>query len=176
MAGEHQVLNAVTALTAIEKLSQLGRKVEEEAIRSGLKKVDWRARLEVFRKQPLVLLDVAHNPAGMKALVEALDQFFPKKRVIFIFGVMQDKDHNSMLKEMAKKAKFLILTKPEYKRAADPESLREAVEKEGIPYKIVPQISQAYPFILQKAEADDIICMTGSHFTVGEFLSMSQTA
>jgi len=176
LPGEHQVLNAVTALTAIEKLRQLGWNIEEPAIRSGLRKVDWRARLEVFRKKPLVLLDVAHNPAGMKALVEALGQFFPKKRVIFIFGVMQDKDHGSMLKEMAPRAKFLVLTKPEYKRAADPESLIGAVEEEGIAYEIAPQVEKAHLFALQKAQTDDIICVTGSHFTVGEFLSLSQNA
>jgi dihydrofolate synthase/folylpolyglutamate synthase len=96
--------------------------------------------------------------------------------VIFIFGVMQDKDHNSMLKEMAKKAKLLVLTKPEYKRAAEPEALKEAVEKEGIAYEIVPQVKQAYLFALQKAKADDIICITGSHFTAGEFLSSFESA
>ena len=176
LAGEHQVLNAVTALTAIEKLRQLGWQVEEEAVRSGLRKVNWPARLEVFRKQPLVLLDVAHNPAGMTTMIKALDQLFPGKRIIFVFGVMQDKDHNSMLKEMAKKAEFLVLTKPEYKRAADPESLREAVEKEGMAYEVVPQVKQAYLSALGKATADDVICITGSHFTVGEFLSLSENA
>jgi dihydrofolate synthase/folylpolyglutamate synthase len=176
LAGEHQVANAVTALTAIEKLRQLGWKVEEQAIKTGLKKVDWRARLEVFRKRPLVLLDVAHNPAGMKAMIEALDRLFPDKRIIFVFGVMEDKDHDSMLGEIVKKAKFVVLTKPEYKRAAEPESLTQTVEKKNIPFEIVPQVKQAYLFALKKAKADDIICVTGSHFTVGEFLSTSQNA
>lgn len=171
LTGEHQVLNAATALVTIQKLGQMGWKVDEPAIRSGLKQVNWRARLEVFRKEPLVLLDVAHNPAGIKAMINALDQFFPEKRIIFVFGVMQDKDHHSMLKEIVRKAKFVVLTKPEYKRAADPQSLKETVETESIPYKIVPQVRQAYLFALKKAEAHDIICITGSHFTAGEFLS-----
>ena len=176
LPGEHQVLNAVTALTGIRKLRQLGWKVEEPAIRNGLKKVNWRARLEVFRKKPLVLLDVAHNPSGIKAMIDALDQFFPERQIIFVFGVMQDKDHESMLREISKKAKFVLLTKPEYKRAAEPGSLKETVKKEGIPYKIVPRVRQAYRFALKKAEVDDVICATGSHFTVGEFLSTSQNA
>ncbi len=171
LAGEHQILNAATALTATEKLNQLGWKVEEPAIRSGLKQVNWRARLEVFRKEPLVLLDVAHNPAGIKAMIKALNHFFPEKRIIFVFGVMQDKDHHSMLKEIVRKAKFVVLTKPEYKRAAEPESLKETVEKESIPYEIIPQVRQAYLFALKKAVTDDILCITGSHFTAGEFLS-----
>jgi dihydrofolate synthase/folylpolyglutamate synthase len=171
LPGEHQVLNAATALTAIQKLDQLGWRIDEPAIRSGLKKINWRARLEVFRKKPLVLLDVAHNPAGIKAMINALEQFFPEKRIIFVVGVMQDKDHQSMLQEISKKAKFVILTKPAYKRAAEPESLTQTVEEESIPHQIVPQVEQAYLFALQKAQVDDIICVTGSHFTAGEFLS-----
>lgn len=174
LAGEHQILNAVTCLTAIQKLRQLGWRMKEQAIRAGLKKVDWRARLEIFKKDPLVLLDVAHNPAGTKALVRGLDQLFPEKRIIFVFGVMEDKDYRSMAKEICKKAKFLLLTKPDYKRAAEPELLKETVVQANIPSEIVPQVKQAYLFALKKATVDDIICITGSHFTVGEFLSMCQ--
>ncbi|MCK4224341.1 MAG: bifunctional folylpolyglutamate synthase/dihydrofolate synthase [candidate division Zixibacteria bacterium] len=175
LAGEHQVLNAITCLTAIQKLRQLGLRVDEQAVRAGLKKINWRARLEVFKKEPLVLLDVAHNPAGTKALIQALDQLFPERRIIFVFGVMQDKDHDSMLKEISKKAKFVVLTKPDYKRAADPELLREVIDQANIPFEIVPQVNQAYLFALKKAKVDDIICITGSHFTVGEFLGSFQS-
>lgn len=175
LAGEHQVLNAATCLTVIQKLRQLGWGVEEPAIRVGLKKVNWRARLEVFKREPLVLLDVAHNPAGTKALIETLDQFFPERRIIFVFGVMEDKDYSSMLNEMCKKAKFMVLTKPDYKRAAKPESLKQIVANENISYEIVPQVKQAYLFALKKATVDDIICITGSHLTVGEFLNSFQS-
>jgi dihydrofolate synthase/folylpolyglutamate synthase len=174
LAGEHQVRNAVTTLTVVQKLKDLGWTVDEPAIRRGLKGVDWRARLEVFRKEPLVLLDVAHNPAGTKALIQALSQLFPEKRIIFVFGVMQDKDHDLMLKEICKVAKFIVLTKPDYRRAAEPESLKEAVAQSRIPYEIVPQVKQAYLYALREAQAEDTICATGSHFTVGEFLSTRQ--
>lgn len=175
LAGEHQVLNAATCLTVIQKLRQLGWGVEEPAIRAGLKKVNWRARLEVFKREPLVLLDVAHNPAGTKALIETLDQFFPERRIIFVFGVMEDKDYRSMLREICKKAKFMVLTKPDYKRAAEPESLKEAVIPLNLPFEIVLQVMQAYLYALKKAKADDIICITGSHLTVGEFLNSFQS-
>ncbi len=174
LAGEHQILNAATALTIVEKLRQLGWKVEEQAIRGGLKKVNWRARLEVFKKDPLVLLDVAHNSPGMQTLIHALDQLFPEKRIIFIFGVMEDKDHQSMLKEICRKAKFIVLTRPDYKRSADPEKLEATPKQTNTPYEIIPIIKQAYLFALKNARSDDVICITGSHFTVGEFLTMCQ--
>ncbi len=174
LAGSHQILNAVTALTAVQKLRQLGWEVEERAIRAGLKKTDWRARLEVFREKPLVLLDVAHNPPGMKALIDALDELLPEKQIIFVFGVLEDKDHRSMLMELGRKAKFVVLTKPDYKRAAEPESFKETVEQSGIPHQIIPRVKQAYLTALKMAETGDVICVTGSHFVVGELLSQLQ--
>ena len=131
-------------------------------------------KLQIFRKNPLTLLDVAHNPAGTKALVDALEEFFPDKKIIFVFGAMADKDYPSMLKEICRKAKFIVLTKPNYKRAADLELLEEVVLKESKPYEILPKVKQAYIFALKNAKTEDVICITGSHFTVGEFLSQSE--
>lgn len=174
LAGSHQILNAVTALTAVQKLRQLGWEVKDQAVRAGLKKTEWRARLEVFEEKPLVLLDVAHNPPGMKALIQALDELLPEKPIIFVFGVLEDKDHRSMLMELVRKAKFVVLTKPDYKRAAEPESLKEAVEQSGTPHEIILQVKQAYLSALKMAQADDVICVTGSHFVVGELLNQLQ--
>jgi dihydrofolate synthase/folylpolyglutamate synthase len=171
LGGRHQVTNAGLAIFAVEKLREMGWKIKTKALRSGLKNVNWRGRLEIFRKNPLTLLDVAHNPAGTKTLVDALDELFPQKKIIFIFGVMADKDYPSMLREICRKAKFIVLTKPDYKRAADPELLEKVLIKENTPYEILPQVKQAYIFALKNANSEDVICITGSHFTVGEFLS-----
>jgi dihydrofolate synthase/folylpolyglutamate synthase len=172
LAGEHQVLNAAICLNAIGKLKQIGWKIDEQAIRNGLKKVNWRGRLEIFREEPMVVLDVAHNPAGIKTLINTLDQFFPEKKVIFIFGVMEDKDYGTMLKEISRRAKFVVLTKPDYKRSADPVALEPTLKMLDTPYEVLPLINQAYLFALKNAKPADIICITGSHFTVGEFLSL----
>ena len=183
LAGEYQVLNACICLTAIHELKQFGWQVGKQAIINGLKQINWRARLEVFpnldpvdRKEPLVLLDVAHNPAGMQTLIHTLDQLFPEKKIIFIFGVMEDKDYVSMLKEMSKKAKFVVLTKPDYKRSAEPEALEETLKRTNTPYEVIPLVKQAYLFALKNAKPNDIICITGSHFTVGEFLTVASGA
>lgn len=176
LRSRHQVTNAGLAIFAIEKLKELGWKIKTKALRSGLKDVNWRGRLEIFRKNPLTLLDVAHNPAGTKALVDALDELFPQKKIIFVFGVMADKDYSSMLKQICRKAKFIVLTKPDYKRAADPELLEKVLINENRPYEILPQVKQAYIFALKNAKSEDVICITGSHFTVGEFLSEKSEA
>jgi dihydrofolate synthase/folylpolyglutamate synthase len=174
LTGKHQVTNACLAISAVEKLKEMGWKIETQVVGDALKGVNWRGRLEIFERNPLTLLDVAHNPAGMKALVDSLEEFFPNEGIIFIFGVMADKDYASMLKEIYRKAKFILLTKPDYKRAADPELLEEIVIKQNKPYEILPQIKQAYIFALKNARKEDVICITGSHFTVGEFLNQSE--
>ncbi len=174
LAGRHQLLNAATALAAIQKLQQPGWRIGETALRAGLRNVDWRGRLEVFGEEPLVLLDVAHNPPGIQALIEALDEFFPDRRIFFVFGVLEDKDHRSMLATLGRKAKFVVLTKPDYKRSADPQALTKAVEQTDVPFEIVPKVSQAHLLALKRAGRDDVICVTGSHFTVGELLGSVQ--
>jgi dihydrofolate synthase/folylpolyglutamate synthase len=174
LGGGHQVTNAGLVIFAIEKLKEMGWKIKTKAVRDGLKDVNWRGRLEIFRKNPLTLLDVAHNPAGTKALVDALDELFPQEKIIFIFGVMADKDYFSMLKQICRKAKFIALTKPDYKRAADPELLEKVLIEGDTPYEILPQVKQAYIFALKNAKSEDVICVTGSHFTVGEFLIQSK--
>jgi dihydrofolate synthase/folylpolyglutamate synthase len=171
LSGRHQVTNASLAIFATKKLKEMGWKINRTAIRDGLKNVNWRGRLEVARDNPLTLLDVAHNPVGIKTLIEALEEFFPEKKIIFIFGVMADKDYPLMLKEICWKAKFILLTKPDYKRAADPELLEKVLIDQNKPYEILPQVKQAYIFALKNAKSEDVICITGSHFTVGEFLS-----
>jgi dihydrofolate synthase/folylpolyglutamate synthase len=170
LAGKHQVANACLAISAIEKLKGMGWKIKTKAVKNGIRDVNWRGRLEIFRKNPLTLLDVAHNPAGTKTLVDALEEFFPEKKIIFIFGVMADKDYPSMIKEICRKAKFILLTKPDYKRSADPESLEKMLIDINMPYEILPQVKQAYIFALKNTNEEDVICITGSHFTVGEFL------
>lgn len=171
LAGRHQVINACLAISATEKLKEMGWQIEKKSVRDALKDVNWRGRLQIFRKNPLTLLDVAHNPAGTKTLVDALDELFPDRKIIFIFGVMADKDYPLMLKEICRKAKFILLTKPDYKRSADPELLEKALIHANTPYEILPQVKQAYIFAMKNAKSTDIICITGSHFTVGEFLS-----
>jgi dihydrofolate synthase/folylpolyglutamate synthase len=171
LGGRHQMANASLAISAAEELRKMGWRIEGQAVRDGLKGVNWSGRLQIFRESPLTLLDVAHNPAGTKALVDALEEFFPEKEMIFIFGVMADKDYGSMLKEICRKAKLIVLTKPDYKRAADPELLEKALLGENKPYEIIPKVKQAYILALKNAKSEDVICITGSHFTVGEFLS-----
>ena len=172
MPGEHQVKNAATAILALEELKKKGWEVSDHHIRQGLKNVSWRARFEIFRKKPLVILDVAHNPEGIRTLLKTMDELIPDKKIIFIFGVMADKDYAQMLRQISKKADPIILTRPDYHRSATLKELEKAVKKANVEYKLFEKIKEAYFYALKNAYSSDAICITGSHFTVGEFLSL----
>jgi len=184
LAGEHQVLNAVTSVCACEQIEKKGWNITEEAIRKGLNKIDWKGRLEVLRKKPLVIIDVAHNPEGIKVLVRSLKKLIPDKKMIFIFGVVEGKDYPKMLKTLSGYADFIILTQPSYHKALDVALLEKEIRrihrikkhkvtsKGFIEYAVISKIEDAYKFALSKVSLKDAICVTGSHFVVGELLEI----
>ncbi len=173
LIGEHQVQNAVVAVNAIELLREKGWNVTPKDIYGGLERVSWRGRFQILPGRPLVILDVAHNPDGIDVLLNTFDYLFGTRKVIFVFGVLRDKNCKEMLRMLSKKAKWLILTKPDYHRAQDLDELEVEADELGIPHKSIAKVKDAYSFGLKVASKTDILCVTGSHFTVGEVLEGS---
>ncbi len=171
LTGDHQVENAVTATFALQELKKKGWRITDRSIREGLKKTKWRARFEVFRRRPLVILDVAHNPEGIRTLVKTLDELLPDRKVTFIFGVMSDKDYPLMLRRLSEKAESILLTRPDYHRSASTQQLEKVARKLNVRYRAFERIKDAYSYALNRVSCG-VICVTGSHFTVGEFLSL----
>jgi dihydrofolate synthase/folylpolyglutamate synthase len=167
LRGRHQVVNASTALGVIEILMRKGYKVGNSAIYDGLKDVRWPGRLEVVQKDPLVILDGAHNPVAANCLIYAIKEF-AFDNLILVIGVMKDKDINGILKRLVPLSDKVILTRPSYERAADPENMR----KMAMPFQkdilISKKVDDAVRLALSLALKRDLICVTGSLYTVGE--------
>ncbi|HCJ66056.1 MAG TPA: bifunctional folylpolyglutamate synthase/dihydrofolate synthase, partial [Elusimicrobia bacterium] len=124
LLGEHQVENACLAVTTIEVLRLKNIFISERAIRKGLENTFWPGRLEVQQltvngKRLTVILDGAHNPAGMKILQDNLAQL-KTKRIFAILGILADKDISKMVKEICSVIDEVVVTKPTYYRGADP--------------------------------------------------------
>lgn len=166
--GSHQILNAVTALGALEVLDELGYLVSNESMITGLTKVEWPGRLEMVCSSPRVFLDGAHNPAGAHVLKESLQKEFEYKRLILIIGIMRDKNYKSILQTLAPIADHLILTQPNIPRAASPALLQKALERNGEKAEIVEGVQRAIDRGLSMASSEDLLCITGSLYTVGE--------
>ena len=145
MAGGYQVENAVTALAACRLLRQEGwDRLTEDAIRQGLAKSRQPARLELLSRQPLVLLDGAHNPQGGKALAQALEDLAGNRPMMAVIGVMADKDSDRLLEFLAPHICQALCITPDQPRALPAAQLRERAQKEGIPAQALQTIEEAW--------------------------------
>jgi dihydrofolate synthase/folylpolyglutamate synthase len=168
LRGSHQIINATTALGALEVLEDLGYPVSIDAMVAGLREVDWPGRLEMVASSPNVVLDGAHNPAGALILKEFLEKEFKYQHLILLIGVMKDKDIESILHLLAPLADHVILTKPNNDRAASPEILKKALGRDGKRAEIIEDLKEAIGRGLSITGQEDLLCITGSLYTVGE--------
>jgi dihydrofolate synthase/folylpolyglutamate synthase len=168
LKGAHQVINATTALGAMEVLEELGYRVSTEAMVDGLREVDWPGRLQMVSSSPRVVLDGAHNPAGVLALKESLKKEFQYRHLILLVGIMKDKDIRSMLHLLAPMADTIILTQPHTERATPPSLLKKAMGQNGKKAEIAEDLKEAIQRGLSLTRDEDLLCITGSLYTVGE--------
>jgi dihydrofolate synthase/folylpolyglutamate synthase len=168
LQGPHQIINATTALGAMEILNDLGYRVSNDAMTEGLKEVEWPGRLEMVCSSPRVLLDGAHNPEGALSLQESLKKDFQYRHLILLIGIMKDKDIDFILHSLAPLADHLILTRPQTDRAAPPELLRKALGRNGKKAEVIEDFRKAIDRGLALTGEEDLFCITGSLYTVGE--------
>ena len=168
LSGEHQFINAATALGAIEVLEDLGFPVSTEAMVEGLGEVRWPGRLEMVSSSPKVLLDGAHNPAGALALRESLEKEFRFDRLILLLGIMKDKDIRSILQTLTPLADHIILTRPHTERASPPGLLLDVLGARRKKAEIIEDFFRAIEKGLSMTREEDLLCITGSLYTVGE--------
>jgi dihydrofolate synthase/folylpolyglutamate synthase len=168
LLGKHQLKNAHISALTCEVLKSKGIDIPKNSIKQGFEKTRWPARLEVVHKSPVIILDCAHNPAGMSALNTAMDELFGERKITVIMGIMRDKDIPGIVKEIAPRANQIKITKPEFERAAEPTIIESEAKKYCDNVTIVPKVSEAVETAIQHAVLDDIICISGSIFNVSE--------
>jgi dihydrofolate synthase/folylpolyglutamate synthase len=168
LKGFHQVINAATAFGAMEVLEDLGYRVSTDAMIDGVKEVEWPGRLEMVSSSPGVILDGAHNPAGALVLKESLEKEFQFQHLILLIGIMRDKDIRSMLHFLGPLADHIILTRPHTDRATPPLLLKKMLGRSGKKAEIVEDLNDAIERGLSLVEKEDLLCITGSLYTVGE--------
>ena len=183
LKGEYQVGNSAMALAGLEILSDSGFRVNETAIRQGLNHVKWPGRLEYFnlpeassgqdgekmahRRQYLV--DGAHNPAGVMSLKKALETDFSFKNLVMVWASMADKDILKNLSIIVPICRNIIMTRPKGERSAEPFALRKAVPEKYLDRVIcISSINKALDKARKLTTPDDLICIAGSLYLVGE--------
>jgi dihydrofolate synthase/folylpolyglutamate synthase len=174
LSGPHQIVNAATALGAMEILEELGYPVSTQAMMEGLGSVAWPGRLEMVASSPRVLLDGAHNLAGAQVLKESLAKEFQFRRLILLIGILKDKDVRGILQTLAPVADHIILSQPHIERAAPATFLKQALRQNGKKAEVVEDLQEAIQKGLSMTGPEDLLCITGSLYVVGEAKALFQ--
>ena len=173
LIGEHQVNNAILALTVIKVLRD-ERQVEisEEATRRGFLNTKWPGRIEKIKDNPVFIIDGAHNEDGAKSLSKALDKHFKGKKMTLLIGMLKDKDIDGVLELLMDKFDKVITTTPDNDRAISAEELQDKIKKYIDDVIAIPNIEDAVKYTLDNAKEDDIIISAGSLYMIGHIRTL----
>ncbi len=162
LIGEHQRKNAAVALEVIMQLRTQGYKILDEMVKHGLFQVSWPARFEILAKKPLVILDGGHNEQCIDEVVKVLSKYVPDKKVIFVIGVMADKNYKGMIAKLIPIAKHFYTVKPDNQRALDAIDLAMAIHDLNGQASAECSVENGIMAALESAQPCDVICILGS--------------
>ena len=168
LAGAYQAENAALALTAVERLREKGWHIPEEAVRRGLAAVRWPGRFEVLGRDPVFLLDGAHNAHGMRAAAESLRRLLPGKKITLLLGILADKDAGEMLDLLVPLAERVFVLRPDSPRAMAPETLCALLAERGAEARPCAGVEAGIEAALAAAGRDGTVCALGSLYLCGE--------
>ncbi len=167
LVGGHQVDNAGVALLALETMGE-GALPDEAGIRRALAGTRWPGRLEQVSEAPRVVLDGAHNPAGVARLVRSLREDFRYRRLILVVSIMADKPVEAMVGALAPLSALVVATRASIARAASPTRVAEAALRAGTRAVMAPDVPAAVDLAMAEARSGDLVLVAGSLFAVGE--------
>ena len=169
LLGEYQLLNALTVIDTCTALRSRGwEKLTDEAIDAGLSAARWPGRLELLRRHPDFIVDGAHNPQCVDALMDSLAALYGGKKLIFLTGVLRDKDWQQMLRRALPLAKAFVVITPPSARALDENELADWLHAQGIEAVPAADTADGVRRALAMAGKDDAICSWGSLYFTGE--------
>lgn len=174
LLGDYQLENAATAVTALEALASLGIRIPTKKIVQGLSQVTWPGRFQILHREPMVIVDGAHNAYSMGKLVESISKYLDYNRCFVIFGTSCDKDIAGMAQELKPLGSHIIITNSSHPRAAHTSTLAKEFTRLNIKFETATDIYNALAQALCRAEKTDLILVTGSLFVVAEALNYAQ--
>jgi dihydrofolate synthase/folylpolyglutamate synthase len=167
--GRHQAINCGLALAMLDKLKSAGYKIDNGKAAEGLYRVSLAGRMEMIWDDPRIMIDAAHNAASIKALIHAVGQNIPYDSMIVIFGCNSDKDVRGMLHQLQFGADKVIFTRSNSPKAVSPEDLDEMyTEICGKMCQTAASLGQALLLAKSAVSKEDLICITGSFYLIGQ--------
>jgi dihydrofolate synthase/folylpolyglutamate synthase len=177
LLGAFQAENAAVAIAVVEALRRRGWKIPEEALREGLRTTRWPARLQVVRREPLVLVDSAHNPPAVAALAGAFRDWFPGRTAVLVTGVMADKDLDPMAATLLPLVSEVMAVKARVERALDPAKVGEAFTRAAVragqappKVRVAATPAEGVRLAMESAAREGTVLVAGSVYVAGEVL------
>ena len=167
LKGKYQLSNAITAIEAVRALGDK-LPVTDEDILNGLKNSSWKCRFEFFDTTPPVVLDGAHNSHGIEALMESIEAYFPNKKRVFVFSMLNEKDYHKSIELILNHADYIIATSVPSLRQTSAYEIFEEINKssDNCIYEENPII--AYELAVEKAKKEDaLVFVFGSLYLSG---------
>ena len=169
LPGEHQAINCGLALAMLDRLKVQGYEIDDDKAIRGLKKVSMIGRMEIICDDPRTIVDTAHNAASIRALIQAIGQHVPYDSMVMIFGCNGDKDIDGMLDQLRYGADKVIFTRSNSPKAVYPQDLAERyTEMCGKMCQTALTIREALRIAHSAVSREDLICITGSFYLVGQ--------
>lgn len=170
LLGLFQITNAVTALATLDVLAEKGLSINDVQVAQGLVTASWPGRLEVVGKDPLLVLDGAHNLDGCRQLAATLPLYFSWDRLHLIMSIVGEKPVRAMLEALLPLADTVTFTVPQTSRTKpiDPATLKELARGMVEFAEGVPTFHDAYQTVGHRAKPRDLVCVCGSLYLVSE--------
>lgn len=173
LAGNHQIGNALLAIKVLEELVDLGYNISEKALRNGLKETKWPGRFTVVGKKPYFIVDGAHNADAAKKLAQTIEFYFTNKRIVFIMGILRDKEYETIIELTHSYADQIItVATPGNARAMSAYELAAEVAKVHSNVTAVDSIEEAVEISYLLAGKEDAIIAFGSLSFMGRLLGI----
>lgn len=167
LIGKHQVNNALLAIEASLILKQKGFKISDKHISQGIEKTYWPGRMERIQEKPTIFIDGAHNPEGVNTLRNSIHTLFPDEKLIFLIGMMKDKDYMKMIDKVVPYAKKIYTVSPDPYRGFPPRVVAKDLKKRGIESESFDSILDAVSTLKEIAEKEKVIVF-GSLYLIGD--------
>lgn len=166
LLGAHQLENACTAVAAIEVLRERGIEVPREAVRQGLAAVRWPGRMEVLGREPLVVVDGAHNPYSVGRLLDTLGEYLDFERVHLVFGAGATHRPAALLEVLLPAVHSAHMVRAPHPKATPPDELVAMARALGYAAQAHDPLQDGLEAAIAEAGARDLVLVTGSLFVV----------
>lgn len=169
--GKFQAENAAVCIEIMLQLRQRGYEIEDYSIINGIANAKWSGRFEIISKNPMIIIDGAHNYDASKRLAESIELYFPNRKIVFIIGILADKDYNAIIKNTVYLADTIYTITPDNSRALDGHKLKDIIQPYNQNVFYCEDIKKALSYAKENIGDGIIICF-GSLSYIGKIAEL----